>query len=213
MTKKEEQIKLEHSTLLVEYGTMREEILFQIEASKQMVNLTLTAAGILIAGTPYIIQSQLPILFLVAPLIFYAFAWVQMRTLISTINPSEYIVNILVPRIRRTLVDLGSEKESDFSSIMSWDMYARKADSSYNLLLIPTVGGFYGLNLLASALAIIAFFVNQNLQSISVVDTVLIALNGIFFLYTLALGFWARIFLWRKIEHQNLPKKPTGSNN
>jgi len=194
--KQEELIKLEHNTLLEEYRAIRQDILFNVGTYRQAVTLTLSAAGILVASAPYIIQSNLPIIFLIAPLIFYVLAWIQMRYLIVYYNLSEYLDNILVPRIRRILARSKSKRSGDFDSIMSWETYFGRIDRRYMLLFLPTVAGSYSINLLACVLSLGAYFAHiiQTSQPIQWIDVIAIVTNLLLLAYTVFLGLWAGRF-------------------
>src|SRR5687767_12684449 len=75
----EEQIKMEQEILISEYSGVRSEISSNRDAAHQLVSLTLTAAGVLIGGASYIIDSGATVVFLLAPLVFYGLAWTQVR--------------------------------------------------------------------------------------------------------------------------------------
>jgi hypothetical protein len=197
---KEEQLKLESSILMDEFKALREEILFQVGGSRQVINLTLTGAGILIAGTPFIVQSKLISLFLIIPFVFYALAWAQIRYLSTVDTLGSYLLTVLTPRVRQVLAEISPNSKRDFESILSWDVYWRSSERHSGILLLPLVASNYGVNLLVAILSLTAYFVlvyqlNLNILAIDVVMTVL---NVIFFLYTIFLGFWARSKYTRK---------------
>jgi hypothetical protein len=120
---KDELLKLEHATLLEEFKTARENMLFDVGQSRQIINITLTAASILVVGTPFIIQSHLPILFLIAPLIFYTLAWYQIRNLHISNFLNQYLLIVLIPSIQAVLKELSCKNCRDFDHIMSWEAH------------------------------------------------------------------------------------------
>jgi hypothetical protein len=191
---KEEFLKLEHSTLLEEFKAARDTMLFEIGVSKRVVTITLSAAGILLAITPYIVQSNLPILFLIAPIVFYPLAWSQIRSLFLSNTLGEYLLLVLIPHIQSTLKELSPDKSIDFSYIMGMEAYFGAADRRNRLILLPIQAGNYGINLISAIFSICAYFamIYHKQQSISTLDWLLIALNTILFCYTTFLGVWSR---------------------
>ncbi len=169
-------------------------MLFDVGQSRQIINITLTAASILVVGVPFIIQYKLPILFLIAPLIFYPLAWSQIRYLYISDILSQYLLTVLIPRIHAVLEDLSPYKDRSFDSIMSWEAYVGAADHRHRLILLPIAGGNYGVNLLAAAFSICGYFAvaYERLQPIPTFDLIFIIINATLFLYSVGLGFWAR---------------------
>lgn len=190
---REELLKLEHATLLEEFKTARENMLFDLGLARQIVNLTLAAAGILVAGTPYIVQSNLPTLFLIAPFVFYPLAWSQVRYLHGTKILGKYQLTVLVPRIRKVLKELSPDESREFDSIMSWEAYVGTAYNRPGLIFLPVAAGNYGINLLATLFSVCAYFVfvYQKLQIITTLDWILIVANILLFSYSVFLGFWS----------------------
>lgn len=192
---KEEQIKFEYNALIEEFKTVRQNMMFDIGAARQVINLTLTATGVLIAGTPFIVQSRLLVLYLVAPMIFYALAWAQIRYLYLDNALSDYVIYTIAPRLRRTLSEFAPNEKKDFDSILSWETILRDIDRRSGLVLFLIAAGNYGIHLLVAALSISAYFffaIQQNVQVLAVPDILLIPVNVLFFSYTAFLGFWAR---------------------
>jgi hypothetical protein len=134
---RDESLKLEHDTLLEEFKAARDTMLFDIGMSRQVVTITLTAAGILVALTPYIVQSKLPILFLIAPLIFYPLAWSQIRYLFLSNTLSAYLLTVLIPHIREVLKESSPDKNRDFNHVMGMEAYFGDANRRHSLERIP----------------------------------------------------------------------------
>jgi hypothetical protein len=197
---KEEKIKLEHTTLLEEYRSVKADISFNVSTTRQIVNLTLTAGGALVASAPFIIQYQIPILFLIAPLIFYALAWSQMRCILADYHLINYLTNVLVPKIRRVLAEISPEPQDDFhyNTIMSWESYYNERRYSlFTLPIAPSASSSYSINLLIAFFSAAAYIILNypNLQNASFVDIMLIIANVSAFLYSIILGVWSRFFL------------------
>jgi hypothetical protein len=71
---REELLKLEHATLVEEFKITQEDMLFYVDQSRKVATTSLTAATILAAASPFIIQTKFPTIFLVASLVFYPLA-------------------------------------------------------------------------------------------------------------------------------------------
>ncbi len=87
-----ERVKLELGARMEEYKALRAEMLEIYKASYQTTGLTLTGAGGLIVGAPFLLQTQRPVLFIVVSLVFYGLAWVQLRYAISIHNVSKSVL-------------------------------------------------------------------------------------------------------------------------
>ncbi len=195
--KKDDLLRIEQATLMEEFKTARDNMLFDVGQSRQVVNITLTAASILVVGVPFIIQYNLPILFLIAPLIFYPLAWSQVRYLYLSDILGQYLLTVLIPRVHSVLKELSPSKDRNFDSILSWEAYLGTADRRYSLVLLPVAGGNYGINLLAAAFSIGAYFAVTQTKGfpLPAIDLVFIILNAILFAYSVGLGFWSRFSL------------------
>jgi len=197
---KEEQLKLECGVLMEESKSVRDDILFHMGASRQVINLTITATGILIAGTPFIVESRLMTLFLIIPLIFYALAWAQIRYLFVARALNNYLNNVLAPRLRQALVKVSPNDEKDFESILSLDTFMRDFDRRSSPALFLLAAGNYGITLLVVVLSIMAYFIFAYQWNVSttIADVVLIVLNVVLFSYTAFIGIWARFDFAKK---------------
>jgi hypothetical protein len=187
----EEQLKLEHSTLLEEFKTLREEILWTLDASRKVSDYAIAAIAALITGAVYIIQLRMPILFLISPLLLYGLAWKQMKYAILTHDLSNYLNEDVLPRIRQILAELSPDSKHDFNSLMSWESRAGSLLRHHSLQLLPITGASYGIPLLAALVSLCAYFsfIFQNSLVISVVDAVIIAVNVLALLYSVIWGF------------------------
>jgi hypothetical protein len=186
--------KLEISILLEEYKTLRDEILQTLESNRQILNLTLTAAGALIAGSAFFISSRMPTFFLVAPLVFYGLAWTQLRYIFLVYHVNDYLKTTVEPRIRQNLAELSPEGQRDVSQILGWSREKRGVlRRSRSLLILPIAGSNYGIPLLAAVVSVVAYvvFVVQNSWAVSTLDMVLIAVNVVAIAYSILGGVWA----------------------
>jgi hypothetical protein len=115
-----EVIEAELNVVLEEYKTLREEILANIDASRQVLNLTLTGIGAFLTFSPQFLASRLPILFLVVPFVFYAMAWAQLRYVLLTQDISGYLRETVEPQVRKYLAEISSTAGRDFSAVLGW---------------------------------------------------------------------------------------------
>ena len=189
---KEEQVELENSILIEDYKARRDEIILNISSARQVVNLTLTAIGILIAGSIYIIQSHIFYMFLVATLFLYCLAWTQLRYIFLAKELDEYIKNNILPCIRQNLTKLSDNKQEDcLKLIMSWELQEKRR-KIHRLGLWPIAAANYAIPLLAAEVSFSAFIMLENSKpflNIDIIDILLILLNIIIFIYSLYWGY------------------------
>lgn len=185
--KKEEQLKLEYSILVEQYKAARDEINALLDASRQVVNLTLTAISLFL-GVLAFVEAKLPVIFLVLPFFLYGLDWVQLRHILLMRRLSAYIAEALAPRIRGIIREISPKDRLDTSHILSWEeKWKSPGRNSRGLFLIPVLGASYGLPLFAAILSVSAYFFLT--PTISYVEWILIAINVVAFFYSLVLGF------------------------
>lgn len=192
---KEEYIQLELNTLIEEFKSIREEMSSDINHARQVVNITITASGILVASVPYIIQQGLIIIYLIAPFLFYPLAWSQIRYLNNNYANREYLEDCLIPTVRRIFRELNPSKgNNNFNYILGGDEFFLEVEKKNRLVLLPVSMGNYGINVLSILFAGFAYFYWRGNSQISTLEILLIIANVILFLFTVYAGFWARIF-------------------
>lgn len=192
---RDEQIKVELPILLDEYKALKAEIVSNLNSGRQIVNLTLTAIGVLIAAGKYIIESKALITFLIAPLFFYFLAWTQLRYTFLVLDMGTYLRKNLLQHIREDLKELSPESKQDFSHIMEWEEAEKGATRRYRgvklLLFLPIAGANYGIPLLAAVLSTITFFLLVGSgYEIGFLEISLIVINVIGLFYSAMWG-WA----------------------
>ena len=200
MIDKEDQIKLIYNTYLEEYRVLKMEIASNLNSARQTVNLTLIAIGTLIAAIPYIIQSQIIVTFLIAPILFYGLAWTQLRYIFLALDQGAYLREVIIPPIRQALLELSPQHEYDFTKIMSWEMKGKsplrlRQSRLSKLSFIPIAGAGYGMPFLGVILSLSVYVIlaSQNTQAISLLEWLLIVGNSIAFIYSVYWGFQAEI--------------------
>jgi len=197
--KKDEQLKIELDTALEEYRAMKTEIVANLESARQVVHLALTAIAILIGAVPVIVQSHSTILFLIAPLLFFALAWSQLRYIYLVLDMGKYLNAYVVPNVQRLLSEISTSK-SDFSQVMSWEMPGKgptrlRGNLFRGLLFFPIAGANLGISLLAAFGSVVAFvwLSAQSQHLISKMEISLIIFNAITLIYTAYWGVQAEI--------------------
>lgn len=189
----DEQLKLELSTVLEEYKTLKAEIMANLDSGRQVANLTLTSVGILIAAAPIIIQSQATIIFLVAPLLFYVLAWSQLRYTYLVLDMGNYLRDVVVPHVHQ-LLKQNQTVDRDIAYILSWELPGKgpsrlRRTKLLRCLFLPIAGANFAIPLLAAALSMGTFLILafQNTQTISGVEWLLIAVDVAAFIYS---AYW-----------------------
>lgn len=189
----DEQLKLELSTVLEEYKTLKAEIMANLASGRQVANLTLTSVGILIAAAPIIIQSQATIIFLVAPWLFYVLAWSQLRYTYLVLDMGDYLRDVVVPHVHQ-LLKQNQTVDRDIAYILSWELPGKgpsrlRRTKLLRCLFLPIAGANFAIPLLAAALSMGTFLILafQNTQTISGVEWLLIAVDVVAFIYS---AYW-----------------------
>jgi hypothetical protein len=181
----DEQIKLEYATLMAQYNAARDEINGLLDASRQMVNLTVTAISVFL-GVLTFVEAEWPLVFLILPFFLYGLVWVQLRHILLMRRLSRYIATVIAPRVREIVAALGPA--TDTSHLLSWEAsWQSPGAQPGGVWLLPVLGTGYGLPLLAAVTALVAYPVI--VDSIPVEGWLLMMANVIALAYSLALGY------------------------
>jgi len=189
--KKDDQLKTELDALLEEYRALKSEIVSNLDSGRQIATLTLTAIGILITASPFIIQSHATIIFLVAPLLFYVLAWSQLRYIYLVLDMGNYLKDVILPNVHRILKETQTNNKHDISFILGWELPGKgpsrlRPTKLLRLLFLPIAGANYGIPLLAAIMSVITFLL-LNFESISTVEFILIVVEAVALVYS---AFW-----------------------
>lgn len=200
MTTKDSQLQIELSTVLEEYKTLKTEIVSNLASGRQIATLTMTAAGILVATAPSIIEQQITIIFLVAPLLFYVLAWSQLRYTYLVLDMGTYLRSVIVPNIHWLMKEMQIDKERDISYLMSWEFPGKgpsrlRRTKLLRILFLPIAGANYGVPLLAAVFSVSTFliFTFQTSRTVSIVEVLLIAVDTIGLIYSTFWGYQAEV--------------------
>ncbi len=184
---REEQLKMEHSTLMEQYKAARDEIESLLDASRQVVNLTLTVIS-LILGASVFVEAKLPIAFLILPLFLYGLVWMQLRHILLMRRASAYITEAIAPRVRNILKEMFPEKTAEPEHILNWEEgWQSPGRRKGGVWLLPVLGASYGLPLFAAILFLVAYIFSVSV--IPIAGWVLIGINLLSLIYSIVLGF------------------------
>lgn len=182
-----EQLKLEHTTLLAEYNSARDEINALLDSSRQVLSLTLTGISLFV-GVLSFTETIAPIVFLILPFVLYGLTWVQLRYILLIRRSSTYIAQIIAPRVREILAEISPQNEISIGQVLGWgEKWQSPGQRSGGLWLLPVLGSSFGMPIFAGILSVVGFLIS--VSTISVVEWVLIVLNVFAIGYSLTLGF------------------------
>jgi hypothetical protein len=200
MTTKDSQFQTELSTVLAEYKTLKTEVKSNLASGRQISTLTLTAVGILVAAAPSIVEKQVTIIFLIAPLLFYVLAWSQLRYTYLVLDMGAYLRSVVIPNIHWLIKEMQIDKERDISYLMSWEFPGKgpsrlRRTKSLRILFLPIAGANYGVPLLVAVFSVAAFLILtfQTSQTVSIVEVFLIVVDIIGLIYSAFWGYQAEI--------------------
>lgn len=197
----QESLKAELETRLEEYRQLKSEIVSNLESGRQVTNLTLTFAGVMIALIPFIVQQRAEVLFLIAPLFFYFLAWTQLRYVYLVLDMGKYLATIVVPRIQAILRQLAESKQDEpYRSIMSWETKGKaplrlRGGKVRTASFLPIAGANFGLPLFAAFLSVTIFFIVRYPNWLGLVwyEWFLLILDVLGFIYSAYWGIQAEL--------------------
>lgn len=153
-----EQAKLLHATHLEEYKARRAEILLNLDASYKIQTLTITAAGVLVTGLKLILDASFYVVLGVAPLVFYALMWSQLRYITAVDHMSNHLVARTVPGLRKALDMLGPRKDESTPSVLTWEPVGAAVQHSNPPWLRPIDMAAAGTPLIFAVLCLVGYW-------------------------------------------------------
>jgi hypothetical protein len=189
------QVETEISVLIEEYKVLKSEIVSNLTSSRQIANLAFTAIGVLITATPFIIQN-LPIIFLVAPLFFYALAWAQLRYTYLVLDMGNYLRDSLRPEIQCILKEIPPSNKGNFEKILGWELRGKnpillRQSKLVHFLFLPIAGANFGIPLLAAVLSVGTYLIITSNVAHTPFEVTLIVVNILALIYSAYWGFRA----------------------
>jgi hypothetical protein len=159
---KDLQAQTEWSAAVEEYKALKTEIVSNLNSARQATNLTLAAATVLIAVSTKLYTSDRWI-FLVAPLGFYALAWVQLRYTYLVLDMGNYMRNQLRPQLQRILQATAPGQNLDLDWVMGWETTGRgptrlRGSRAADIAFAPIAGANFAIPLVAAIASMATFF-------------------------------------------------------
>ena len=203
---REEQLKLEHTTLMEQYKSTRNEIESLLVASRQVANMTLMILS-LILGASVFIEAKLPIALLILPFFLYGMVWIQLRYILLMRRASAYIAEAIAPRVRGILKEIFPEKAIETEHILNWEeRWQSPGRRKSGVLLLPVLGANYGLPLFAALLFLVVYIFSVSV--ISSTGWILIGINMLAQIYSIVLGFLVEFRRLGQEYQYAKPKEP-----
>jgi hypothetical protein len=108
------------------------------------------------------------VVFLLAPLLFYALAWTQLRYTFLVLDMGTYLRDDLIPKLRLSIEAAGPRAPSNEHSLcglMGWEFWdaslLRREGWLRRILVLPIAGANYGVPLLASLASLAGYWVSD----------------------------------------------------
>ncbi len=120
-------LELELSVHLEEYKAKTSDMSSEINALHQTFTLTITAIGFTLAAAPFIIQSQLPLIFAAASLVFYSLTLTQLRHGWTVLAVEDYIAQSLRPSIQEILEKISPRRKQSIANLLLWSTYQSRS--------------------------------------------------------------------------------------
>ena len=200
-----DRLQLELSAWMDEYKSLRSEISQTLTSSRQMTQVAIIALAAQVGLAGYIVQNDLPILFLMAPLVFYGIAWTQLRLVHTSRSLGDYVLTHVSLGAIRTLEAVGpydapirrragNRHLSKRLLPLQWDEMVRHEmhtnlrrlwfiEASAFVIPVFTAMLFPGAYL---------YYVSHFHTTISAAGRMLLLCNEIVFIYTVMIGLWMR---------------------
>ena len=170
-----------------EYTALRDEILHNMDAEKQALNLSLVAAGAGISVLSFLDKQSLYTVMLLFPFVFHVILWEMLNSLKMVSRISGYLTTILIPRVNAILDELGDDRKGMLA--LGWEVHTTKETlSPAQLILTSLTPTRHWMPILAVAglLAAYGVLANANNHVPSPTELVLVAIN-------LVLLIWAAV--------------------
>lgn len=176
-----ELVKLEISLIMEDLRAQIKSVNLEIENQRSVNSLTITAIGITIAASPFIVESQIPILFGIAPLFFYGLSLTQLRYVWTVIAIDGYINNTLIPDLKNAIkkFDTASNYEMD---VFKWSKSEQREAYTKKLWQFPIEAARYLIPVVAGICCCLAYWFTST-HEIKLIDYVIIGLNIFWIIY------------------------------
>lgn len=184
---------VEIGILLEEYKARRDEIRQTLDAAFATSNITLAGIAAVLSVSPFIYSSKLTGIFAIFSVVFHAISWTQLRFILQVYNLSNYINEVIAPRMRVILKELPPSTSDNYSWILSWELHGRVLTHTNSLWTYPIEAARYGIPLLASIVSFFMFILTFNISGfISTINYLLLVGNSILAIYSVLAVFKVR---------------------
>jgi hypothetical protein len=208
-----DQSKLMYDAWLEEYRSLRAEVIAIGTSSRQGTQVAIVALAAVISLAGYIVQNDLPILFLLAPLVFYALAWTQLRLAYTARTTSDYIIKNLAKNVVWAAAQANDFAQSNSSigmdyislrdgdkqrtcRIFGWEAASRQEMHSHKKRLRLIEASVFTIPVAVAFFLPGGYFsyVSHYHAQISKYAISYIFVNEVLCVYTLMIGSWIRRF-------------------
>ena len=190
---KNDKRKIEVDILLEEYKARRNEIDKTLDAAFATSNITLAGIAAVLSVSPFIYSSKLTGIYAIFSIVFLAISWTQLRFILQVYNLSDYINQVIAPRIRIILKEMPPPTSDTYSWILYWELHGRVITHSNDLWTFPIEAARYGIPLLAAFISFFMFILTINISGfITAINYILLIGNAILLLYSVFSVFKTR---------------------
>jgi hypothetical protein len=182
-------LKIELDLIVEEYKSIRDEIISLQEFARQNIKTTYAGIGVLSAASPFIIEYDLQIFFLIFPIFFISVALTTSKYALAGLTMGSYLKNTTIPNARRILLKMNDTGE--YGHIFSWEE-GKGVVRKYGLFFLPANAAHYWVILFAALICVLAYFafppedINSNILVIA-----FLGIDSLLFLYAIIVGLIA----------------------
>jgi len=181
--------QIELNVVLEEYKSIREEIITLQEFARQNITTTYAGIGVLGAISPFIVENNLQLIFLIFPIFFLSLALTTTKYALAGLTMGSYLQNTTIPQTRRLLSLINPKGE--YSHIFSWEE-GKGVVRKYGLFLLPANGAHYWIVLFAAVICVLAYFVfPPDPVPEKYIEFSFLAIDGLLFIYSVVVGLIA----------------------
>ena len=148
--------KTELEIILKEYQSIRDEIISLQEFARQNITTTYAGIGVLGAISPFIIEYNLQLVFLIFPIFFLSLALTTTKYALAGLTMGAYLKNSTIPHTRKLLSELDDTR--DYGHIFSWEE-GKGVVRKYGWFFLPANGAHYWVILFSALICVLAYFV------------------------------------------------------
>ena len=199
--------KLKFSAQLEEYKSLSQFYISKVNHSHQVLNYTLIAIGALLAAFKIIVDAKVPVLFLLAALLFYGLFWTHLRYALTIMALCDYIEHKLDGAMVNTMNEVAGYTAEE-QPLFGW--YAGENETSYTpMWLRPLEAARYIVTLAPATFCFWAYWTYHPRLSWNdwYKDYLLLLVNVILLSYSVIVAAKMRSSLFNKRKERQVPAK------